>query len=457
MKYTCYALVLLLAAYKLEAQTPLRLRAQSFYRNIPATGDDELYDSVRYAYRGWNGSRYNWNSLEYTPAEYYYYNAVFFTGDPMLQLTATNNIDSGYFFNVDYDTTQRYQFGLKEYDSYRTHSSGMGPSVDEYYQRGSAPGYRAINQYNGAHLSKVVVIFKHPATGTWDTALIRILRYDASGRLLLDSTSNRQSGAWTELNSYRYAYGAGKGYTAMEQQSGSGWAQGSLKIAKRITNTYYPDGRLYRSESYGRTASGARMAISQIDSFVYTPGVVGHTFHGTRYFDTLGNQTHWNYTRNVRINTSGLKDSGIYVNNLMPDTPVAAYSIIYDAAGYPLRRNNYDYPVNWNYRKNYEVYYYEPVKATYVWPSVASEYSFSLYPNPVKESLTISSGNYPIGCAVVVSLRNAIGQLIYQERLSWAGATYTIPLESILAPGNYFIQLYETDGTPLFSTRFIKE
>jgi hypothetical protein len=459
MRYTLYTLALLLPliAAKLQAQTPQRLQAQSYYLYNFASGRDVLYDSVRYAYRGWNGSRYNPNSLEYTPAGAPYDYAVIFGGDPTLQLTATNNIDSGYFLSVDYDTARRYQNGLKEYDSYRNHSSGTGPSVDEFYQRGSSPGYRAIHQYNGAQLTRVVVIFKHPATGSWDTALIRSLRYDASGRLVLDSISQNQGSRWTEQDSYRYSYGTGKGYTQMDQHGGQGWAPGSIKTSRRIQNTYYPDGRLHRSEIYARTASGARLAISQIDSFAYSPGIKGHTFYKSRFFDTLGNQTYWTYAQNLRTNAAGLKDSGIYVQSSQPDTPTSAYSIVYNAAGDPLRRNNYDYPLSWNARRSFEVYYYEPVQATYIWPPLSPVYSFSLYPNPVREALTISSGNYPVGCAVLLRIHNAPGQLLYQEQLPWTGSSHTVPLGAILPPGHYFLQLYETDGTPLYSTQVVKE
>jgi hypothetical protein len=83
----------------------------------------------------------------------------------------------------------------------------------------------------------------------------------------------------------------------------------------------------------------------------------------------------------------------------------------------------------------------------------AQSFIFDIYPNPVKTQLTLSSSFIHSNEAVTISVMNALGEIMQQEKGKWNNETH-INIKSLPA-GIYFIQLKTKSGTAV--KRFVKE
>jgi hypothetical protein len=418
-----------------------------------------------YHYSGTRGSRYDINDLEYVPTGYYYATSGF-AGGNIPEAIATNNIDSSYFFNIDFDTAREWlwynstpSYYLDHVETF-THAAG-GQRIDDTYEGYDHSGsrnqyYHAIQTSNSGLLTSIIKLYNN-RSGGWDTVYVRHLIYDASGRLLIDSVSDNAMGNWSFRR--HYSYGGGAGYLLMTEEVGPNSSQGIATI-NRTSKTYYPDGRVKKSILETITSVTRRLFPSVIDSFGYNAGVQGHTYHSTTGLDTDGSFSYRRIWLASRVNGSGQKDSitsyyGVFGSAVNPPLEYT-FSVQYNSAGYPLKRNFYDpYKVGGTL-VGYEVYDYEPAIGVQV-GAAPGKSAISLSPNPTTGALTINFGSIVPKERIVISIFNAAGQLVHSESFVPQSNSSTIFLCNTAAPGIYSISVCGTHNAVLYRGTFIKQ
>lgn len=81
-----------------------------------------------------------------------------------------------------------------------------------------------------------------------------------------------------------------------------------------------------------------------------------------------------------------------------------------------------------------------------------SDFSVTIYPNPVVDSFTISVPNAP-EAPLTIKITNLLGQVLYQGQLASFQSQKTIPFESF-SNGTYLVQLFS--GNQIVTKKIIK-
>jgi hypothetical protein len=214
-----------------------------------------------------------------------------------------------------------------------------------------------------------------------------------------------------------------------------------LVTVSRVTNTYYPDGKV-QTMSYEGSFSGGTLLPSGTDSFGYTPGVAGYTYRRQQDANPV---TGYNYfTNTVHINAANQKDSvtfSAYQGTTLQD--ISSTAIVYNAAGLPVTRKDYNVHINPGLY-GVEHYYYEN---NGVGVQQLTKLAVTISPNPTTGIIRI---HYPAdvkaGSTMSVSIANAAGQLVHTESFPMLGASQQIILGAEVPAGQYYITVDDHSG-----------
>ncbi len=451
-------LALCIAVSGFSQVTKQRLIAEAFY---VGTGAFVLSDSFRVVYGSKGRSMFDQNIVDYVTWPYHMANTKFwaFNMYPYNNVDSSSNCphvfyDSLYYFNHDLGNPSLVAH-LNLVDA-----CGYGPSGElsfataVEYDTAGVPysNWRKAIHYSGARTDKIYDLVANKS-GSYDTLGSTRLTYDVNGRLLADSVYDSING-WSGYCEY-FSYDASGHWQTFISLNGG--LSGHFDTALRITNAYYPDGRLkvQFTEQYMLANAQSFLSPYSLDSFGYTPGAWAYTFHKHLDFDSIGFFIGDYQVSADHLNAKGLKDTAFMVtyHNMSRDTSFQA--ITYNNQGNPTSKDGYLVFNGHHSLESRVLFYYEDYLQSKVLQPLSHSASFNLSPNPTTSILTLHHTD-TLNTQIRATISNMLGQLIYTETFTPHGSSTQITLGTEIPRGFYVMTVYGADQV-LYNGTFQKE
>ena len=102
-------------------------------------------------------------------------------------------------------------------------------------------------------------------------------------------------------------------------------------------------------------------------------------------------------------------------------------------------------------------YFYEPYEQDLgTGMERASSGSVSVFPNPTTGRFTLSYPEAESGMQVTVRITNSVGQTVHVEMFTMQGISQQVTLGDDIAPGTYYLYVYDGKGRPIGNQQFLK-
>jgi hypothetical protein len=185
------------------------------------------------------------------------------------------------------------------------------------------------------------------------------------------------------------------------------------------------------------------------DSFGYTAGTWGYTWHVKYQLDPGGLVYKVSTEATAHINASGLRDSIVYgwvQGSTLPTQYERGAAIRYGSNGKPARRLDYlfnygSYPVLLVDSINY---YYETYPPGPTLGIQTEAISLSVVPNPGNGHYSVHLSGVNDSKSTNIYVTDAMGRVLYSTRRAQGrGNAIEIELDNKLAPGSYFLQVQD--------------
>lgn len=280
-----------------------------------------------------------------------------------------------------------------------------------------------------------------------DSSDKRRFAYDGQGRLLRDTTYQYDLGDWNPYIMMEYTYnGAGNVSKVLVKF----YATITWITVGQMDLTYTNDNKIktFMISQFNGTA----IVPSQADSMKYTANVTYPTQHWSSSYDdatSTWTPTDYNY---IHANAQGLADT--FINYLWNGVSFDASEL------YEMSYNNYTNPTKYDYYlfvngspviNNTHNFYYEEFNDLAVTDVNKNNSSIVIFPNPSKNSITVSLKNNAE--TAHVEFFNTMGQSVLR-----AACISSVTLDaSALASGNYYVIVRNSKGEILGTEKIIKQ
>jgi hypothetical protein len=419
-----------------------RIVARSGYE-LNTSPAANIFDSIQYVYSGTNGSKFNFNFMDFDN----FFAPDFGPFDYPYDMTVVPVMaDSVKFWSKDSATgpMQLNELTTATFNSSRKLTSfgdyyfdmGMYDGADVYYHSYDAQGRLATitSLYDGG-------------SGLDSSARIT-LYYNTQGQHYRDSVYEYNNGQWKTSGVIYYTFdGAGNIINVtIDVMILTAWTT----VAK-YDNTFYSNNTLQTSTEY--YFSGVSLLPGTKDSFGYTNNSTFATFQ-EEY--AMNNGTWEPQFHSIKhLNAQGLPDTilfEVYTNNNW----IAAQKDAYTYTGYGNPQEKQVYNANgpaWELsilRHFYYELYNDPTNVSHL----PAKEEVILFPNPAAGYLNINwIGG--AGKRVSVELTNAIGQRVFTKTFTWNQDIETISTAQ-LTPGNYWFEVRNESGQVIIRQTLLK-
>jgi hypothetical protein len=375
--------------------------------------DNFIDSNILYYSSVTNGSKFDYNKAEYNylhPAQQEAFNPAHYNPS-----------------DVMFDSMQVYRAlgALPLYLRY-TYTNVFDPQnrVMEFKNRYTVnfPGTaeRRTFQFDSKNRATQLYYYKLDASKNWEEKTKRVFIYDSQDRVTGDTVFAKQSSGYTPQTVYVWSY---DGVNSIEKIVRKTWL-GYWWDDSQYDFTYYPNNFLKTSKWTNFNQPGMFR-----DSFGYQPGVPFYTY------DASG--------------VSSVEIKHLNSSNL-PDTIFKDFDfkvLTYDLDNNPIRADYYTGTT----LKSYKNYYYESNFDTHV--SLQEENKIGVFPNPVKDRLTVSLKN-PV-MEAEIDILNSMGQEVSQYYYRDLD-TRQIDISN-LASGLYCLVLTDKKTGAKVVSQFLKE
>lgn len=408
--------VLMLIASLSSAQTALRVRAYSMYRQTDIVAS-RLVDSTVYTYSAGRGSGMSVNENMYFFLWHSRPDAIVLCDTALIYFDTGSGLQKIALYNTSYDSNNN----IREIISYY-HSAGNWMNSDRYVLTRNAAGKVTYEDYY------------EPAGGnTWSYRNHKGYEYDQHGNLQLDSSCHGTYYCRKKIYKYNSA-----GRLKEETLTGN-HAGGMFDSIDRHLYTYYADGKRETNIYCFYNRNTSAWDTSTIDSIFYTGSnaysVIVYWLKDSRtkqwrrageqkcFYNTKGNP--------YLITSRGITSDGSWSREYRQD------SLIYESDTLLIGLVNKSYTPSQTPSLTTITYniYYEPIHNTTVNETLLQQTSFAIFPNPATDIIHIKLNNPDDGH---LQIRNALGQIMRQVGYNAHQQQIEINIRD-LAPGNYFI------------------
>lgn len=407
------------------------------------------YDSVALKYSGTNHSQFDYNTLSFFDMDNY---------SPVAQISsiiAPNNIDSSLY-------SQPTRFDTLQYFTYQIYNGRLSELLQfteaiDYYPDGSPR--QALHWQDSSSLLRYSYLYFYKDLVRVNTSTkifgevekpesVRYLIRDAFGNVVIDS-----------MAPYPYHGQPHYDVTTYEYDNAGRYTSKITHIAGAIFNDAVPHRYDYSSEGkvrrlttgYDMQSGGFRAKL--IDSFGYTPGVLGYTSR-EQYGINLSGPNYYYFKYTSHVNAKGLKDTAYMIVYSNAYLRTIKTTVQYNDNGNPttITRTFYDETgKRLAYQKRY--YYYEDYDPSLSIENTAKAPAITLSPNPTTGAITL----HPLpDQRLKVTITNPSGQVVHAKSFFPQGGSINLSLGADVAPGHYYITVSGEDGPALYKGNFLK-
>ncbi len=412
------------------------------------SGTPIIQDSNNYTYVGYNGSKFNFNTMAFNsswPSDLIAGTDYPYTFNTVDVMSTTMNS-----FQVDFNTNT-----LTPLESFYREFAGNNVklSKDTSFQNGAVDyldHYYAIYDAQG-RLTRLYDLFDSGSSLDSDTRFD--IYYDAQNRPIKDSVFQYNGGGWDASGVLNSTYNSAGNLTVLTVTADIGaptWAN-----VLSYTHTFYANNKVKTVISAFLNQSTLTLDPVEKDSFGYDPtskftvATMIHQYNNGIWEPVNAIDKHLNAqglpdtvtNRSWNGSSLDISDKEVYTYNSYGN-PVTGIDYINTGTAYmPWSLHNYYY----NAFNDLSGVGDKPVAST----------DFKLYPNPAKDIVNISS-KASIGKQVAVDIINVSGQLISSDHAAWTGETKSVSLAG-LEPGIYWVRITDNDGTAIFHKSVLKQ
>ena len=403
-----------------------------------------IFDSVHYVYSGTNGSKFNFNFMDFDN----FFGPDFGPFDYPYDLsTIAVMADSVKFWSKDSAT------GPLELDELTTATFNGNKSLasfgDYYYDLGLPDGADVYYHTYDAQGRLAMITSLYDGGSGLDSSSKMVLYYDTQGQHHRDSLYEYNNGLWTTAGVINYTFDVAGNITnvTIDVMILSTWT-----TVGKYVNTFYSNNKLQTSTEY--YFLGLSLLPGTKDSFGYSNNSAFATFQE----ESVYNNGMWEpQFRSIKhLNAQGLPDTVLFeVHNNNNWVPAQQDAYTYSSYGNPLEKQVYNANGQVWDSSIIRHFYYEIYNDPNSVKNVSSQEQMTLYPNPAGGELNIS---WPTGLGKKVGLEliNAAGQRVYSTTRTWNQERETISIQH-LTPGTYWLAVRGESGRVIFMQTLLKQ
>jgi hypothetical protein len=420
-----------------------RIIARSGYELNTSTVPN-IFDSIHYVYSGTNGSKFNFNYMDFDN---------FFAPDfgpfdyPYDMSTLPVMADSVRFWSKDSATGPLVLDELTT-AAFNTNKK-LTSSGDYYFDMGMPDGADVYYHSYDAQGRLTTITGLYDGGSGLDSSNKIVFYYNAQGQHYRDSVYEYDNGQWKTAGVINYAFDAAGNITnvTIDVMILSTWTT----VAK-YDNTFYSNNKLQISTEY--YFSGVSLLPGTKDSFGYANNSVFATFQEEYAINNGLWEPQFRSTKH--LNAQSLPDTilfEVYNNNNW----MAAQRDVYTYTSYGNPQEKHVYNANgttWDL-SIIRHFYYEIYNDPNNVQDLAEQERMNVYPNPVSNELNISWANGS-GKKVSLELINATGQRTFTKSVTWKEDHETISVQQ-LAPGMYWLAVKDEAGNVVFRQGVVKQ
>ncbi len=315
-----------------------------------------------------------------------------------------------------------------------------------------------VNSFNAANNIEAGYWF-HLSGGVPDSVFKQFFTYNTAGLLTKDSIYEYHLGSWHLVAKALYTYNADSNLTQIDyfaNDTDTSFTQ-PLQEKEQYINTYDASHRLLTVLT--NMYNGSTLEGYVKDTFAYTGTHSFHTSWKEHQYDPIN--TYWApmFYMHKTLNGAGYPDTvNIYgFDSLLNSWIPAMMDVVhYNSFNLPDTLHEYDYnftsfPSTPSYNT---VYYYETYLNTTSAQTVQASEQISIYPNPAKNTITISQHSGQRSMAEI-ALVNVNGQVVSAQRVRGQREAQ-LSVKDIL-PGIYWIFVSDDAGNILHRQAIMKQ
>ncbi|HXB11210.1 MAG TPA: T9SS type A sorting domain-containing protein [Bacteroidia bacterium] len=428
------------------------LKAQSTRDNTK----DSLTDSVRIMFGAIDTSIYDYNVMVY-PYNYPYSTSPVFNNNLGNFTRPKIWFSSYYHWTVDPNTLD-YGFYQEEFRGMDFHKN-IFKDTALYADSSFIANMTYANNFDVTNnvISSYSFLYK---AGISDSAYKQFFTY-TSGNLTKDSTYGYSGGTWHLVSKTFYTYDVSNNLVQIDNYANTDDTTFTKPLPEQFqyVNTYDGSHRMLTVNI--KQYDGLNLKPYVADTFAYTGAYTYHTSWKEYQYDLI--QAYWAPMTYMtkHINVNGLPDSiniDAFDSVMNKWVPYTKYIVKYDSLKNPARLLSYQYNfVSFPATPNFTtIYYYNYILDPNSVNNVSSSTgSIIIYPNPAKESVTLSGINSK-NSEVSITLFDMQGRICGKEYLTTLNGSLQLHID-YLASGTYLLSVQDETGASLGRKLMVKQ
>ena len=416
-----------------------------------------LSDSVRVRYTGQRGSAYSYNDMLY-PYNYTYSTTPMFNYAGVFT-TPQVLADTYVHWTIDPFVMPAFTLYEATFATYDTNNN-LKTFREIFVDSATNDNRSYVNTFTAANNINSGFWFNLNA-GVADSAFKQFFTYNTSGKLVKDSVYELHLGVWRIAARTNYTYDGSGNLTLIDHFANMTDTSFLLPLIQqsKYVNTYDASNRLTTvlTSFFNGTTLGAYVK----DTFGYSGTLTYHNSWKQHQYDAI-HTTWWpQYFMSKHI-AAGKPDT-VYHNgwdsiaNMW--SPISKDIVGYNSYNNP--DTMYKYEWNWtSYSSTPDyttVYYYDTFTYTAPTTQVATieQSSMRVFPNPATGNITISLSEAANKGVLYLSVMNMNGQIISRQSVH-SQPEITVPV-SDLTPGMYWVLIEDKNGGNRYRKQFVKQ
>ena len=425
-----------------------RVSAESTYdvlSNLP----NNLFDTTKYYYSGDNGSKYDFNSLQFRAYTGWRVEILSYPYDwslmpvmaDSMKLWGKNN-STGSLVPITERTATFNTDKTVAFSSYKHFYIGV-PIADRVF---------IINSYNSQGNISQVLYLSEAGTG-FDSLSKTTFHYNSQGRLYRDSVFDYLNNQWLPTGMLNYGYDAAGNISTLTYDAEDSTTSTWMTLLK-YKNTFYNDNKIKTSTVSAFNGTQFEGAYKDSIGYASNSSILAY------FISYSMNNSVWTPIgfRTQHLNAQGLPDTVITSHYNGFTNSMYEYNMLtYEYTGYgnpQLVKSYFKNGTAWNVRQ-IKNFYYEIHNDPNNVKTIPAQEEITVYPNPAGNQVNISwkEGR---GQKLSFQIVNTAGQNLISASVRLEGESMAIPVEA-LAPGMYWLIARNEAGAVICKQAILKQ